>query len=209
MITLTKKNLLPVLKRSGLSRQFKGEISVPKQYVLNNLIINDQESFNRIMDTLRYYMIDNLPDEIYEYVNTHQDVDISFFKDFFFEELTLLKKYKLNEALDSIIEKGFLNLLKYWYKIRESKIGFHECIFTEWSCSIAAEYGHLKVLEFIHTHGGNLYPTTCEEAIKNNNVECLKYAINNGCKLSQTLCQIAAEYDSLECLKFLHDFGCK
>ena len=56
-------------------------------------------------------MINELPFEIYDYVEINKP-DLSNFKDFFFEELELLKNTKKEDLMKKSAEKGYLNLMK-------------------------------------------------------------------------------------------------
>ena len=66
METINKRDLLPIFKKSRLVGQFEGEITVPKKYVFtdfniqNKIEINDNKTFNKVMDQLRFYMVDEL-----------------------------------------------------------------------------------------------------------------------------------------------------
>jgi hypothetical protein len=57
METITKRDLIPILKRSTLADEFEDEIVIPKKYVLNKINITDEKSFYMTMDILRYYMV--------------------------------------------------------------------------------------------------------------------------------------------------------
>ena len=111
MQTLNKKDLIPILKESRLVNELEDEIVIPKKYVLNEINITDEKSFYVIMDKLRYYMVTFLPYEIYDYVAKNKS-DLSNFKDFFFEELTLLKETNKDKLMYRCAKKGYLNLMK-------------------------------------------------------------------------------------------------
>ena len=120
METINKKDLIPLFKKSRLVEQFDDEITIPKKYVFTNfkikiqyeIIITNNNDFKKVMDQLRYFMLEELPHEIYDYVIKNKP-DLSDFKDFFFEELTLLKETKKEELMNESAKKGYLNLMKY------------------------------------------------------------------------------------------------
>ena len=93
METINKEDLISLLKNSRLVGKFDEEKIVHKKYVLNVINITDNNTFNKTMDMLRFYMVVLLSYEIYDYI-AKNNPDLSNFKDFFFEELTLLKETK-------------------------------------------------------------------------------------------------------------------
>ena len=82
METINKSNLLPILQNSKLADQFEKDMTIPKTYILHEINITDNKTFNKTMDLLRYYMVILLPYEIYDYVLEHKP-ELSNFKDFF------------------------------------------------------------------------------------------------------------------------------
>ena len=72
METINKKDLIPLLKKSRLVDQFDDKITIPKKYVLNEINITDNNTFYKVMDILRFYMVEELPHEIYDYVLKHK-----------------------------------------------------------------------------------------------------------------------------------------
>ena len=86
METINKDDLLPWLKKSRLAEQFEDEIVVPEKYVFTKfrikyeIAIENNNDFNEVMDQLRFYMVNELPHEIYEYVHKEKP-DLSNFKD--------------------------------------------------------------------------------------------------------------------------------
>ena len=213
METINKRDLLPIFKKSRFVEQFEGEITVPKKYVFtdfniqNKIEINDNKTFNKVMDQLRFYMVDELSYEIYDYVIKHKP-DLSNFEDFFFEELTLLKKTQKEELMkddcDSLMheytKKGYLGLIRYAHE--------YGCSWDSNTCASAAENGHLDCLKYLHENGCNWNSSTCRNAARNGHLDCLKYAHENGCNWDDDTCCSVALYGHLDCLKYAHENGC-
>ena len=207
METINKKDLIPIFKNSGLVDQFKDEIIVPKKYVFTNfkmrvvydIVINDNNDFNKVMDQLRYFMFKELPHEIYEYVIKNKP-ELSNFKDFFFEELSLLKDTEKNKLINECASKGYLNLLKYLYENGYDR--------DEFTCSYAAENGNLDCLKYLHENGCDWSSSTCMSAAENGNFNCLKYLHENGCTWGSSTCEKAVRYNHFDCLKYAHENGC-
>jgi hypothetical protein len=180
MQTINKNDLIPLLQNSELADQFEDEIVIPEKYVFKNfkkkivydVVIEDDNDFNLVMDQLRFHMVKELPFEIYDYVVKNRP-DLSKFKDFFFEELTFLKKTEKYWLLKSCATKGYLNLMKYAHKNR--------CSLNTHSCDNAALNGHLDCLKYLHENGCSWDSIAIGNAMINGHLDCLKYAIENGC----------------------------
>ena len=217
MEIIKKTNLIPLLQNSQLAEQFKDDICVPKKYILTDykikyeLVIN-KNNFEKIMDQLRFFMVKELPQEIYRYVlRNKSEIDLSKFKDFFFDELTLLKKCKKYELASVCAQKGYTNLFKFACDNgcknenalgRAAHSGNLECvkylINDKSQCKIyainwAAEAGQLKVLKYLYQYytkhySSSIWFNTTYWASKGSNLDCLKYLIENGCPYVKFQC---------------------
>ena len=213
MQTINKKDLIPLLKKSGLADQFEDEVIIPDKYVFKNfkkrivydVVIEDDNDFNLVMDQLRFHMIKELPYEVYDYVLEYKP-DLSDFKDFFFEELTLLKDTEKDKLMNESAKKGYLNLMKYLHG--------NGCSWDSITCRTAAMYGHLDCLKYAHENGCSWDKYTCYfgagngSSSKPNHLDCSKYAYKNGCNWSSSTCYSAASDGHLDCLKYAHENGC-
>ena len=54
---IKKNDLLHILQKSRLIDQFEDEVIVPIEYILNEINIIDDKSFNKTMNVLRFYEI--------------------------------------------------------------------------------------------------------------------------------------------------------
>ena len=133
MERLSKSNLLDCLKNSDFYDEFDDEIIIPKKYVLYSLEIKNEEHFYKILNKLRYWIVNELPFEIYHYVDNNKNVNLDNFKDFFHEELQLLIKYENLDLMNEIAKKGFLNLMKYAHE--------NGCSWNKITCNYAAYNG--------------------------------------------------------------------
>jgi hypothetical protein len=236
MKTIDKSSLLPILQQSKLADQFKDTLTVPEKYILDKINIINENSFYKTMDTLRYYMVNELPYEIYDYVLEHNP-DLSKFKDFFYEELSILKdttppKKKITKMNESAY-KGFLNLIKYLHSKGKvwDKYTYFNAIASNTSSSIEilkylSKDGFLVVnptdedyyesdwyqMEYVTRYLDDddyLYgEDMCFYAAAYGKLDVLKYLCENNSELSQSVCTGAVKYNNLECLKYLHKIGC-
>ena len=76
METLYKSDLLDCLKSSDLCNQFDDEIIIPKIYLLDSLEIKNDEQFYNVLNKLRYWIINKLPFQIYDYVDKNKKIDL-------------------------------------------------------------------------------------------------------------------------------------
>ena len=93
------------------------------------------------------------------------------------------------------------------------------CPWDVWTCSRAAQNGHLECLQYAHENGCHWdrswdsstlsWVDVCSTAAAEGHLECLKYAHEKGCPWDKYTCANAAENGCLECLKYAHENGCR
>lgn len=112
METINKNDLIPCLKNSELANVFEDDhVIVEKKYVLTEIKIDNDEDFLRIMDILRYWMVNELPQKIYNYV-IKSDVNLDSFKDFFYEKLMdHRQRIPLLEKIHNFHRQGYCTFL--------------------------------------------------------------------------------------------------
>ena len=82
------------------------------------------------------------------------------------------------------------------------------CPWDKYTCTRAAETGHLDCLKYAHENGCPWDKGTCTMAAQSGHLECLKYAHDNGCPWGKGTCTMAAQSGHLECLKYARENGC-
>ena len=201
METIDKSDLLPLLRDSLLVEQFEDdEIIVPKKYILKKIFVYDKTSFNKTMDQLRYYMVYELPHVIYKYVKNKKP-NLDNFKDFYYEELTMLKTTKYFSLMNKAAQYGYIGLMKYLHENN------HHWDTT--TCISAAHGNQLECLKYLHENGCKWDESTCAAAAWNGNYDCLVYARENGCYWNQVTCHDATYGGHLKCLKYAIENGCR
>jgi len=149
--------------------------------ILNKINITNQNSFYKAMNILKYHAVKELPFKIYDYVSKHQP-DLSKFKDFFYDELIILKnntKRKITEMNESAF-KGYLNLIKYLHGKGQTWD-----IYTYINAIIG---GNLEILKYLSQYGLLVIDTDD----KYYSIEISRYITKDG------LLVIKNEYDVLE-----------
>jgi hypothetical protein len=87
----------------------------------------------------------------------------------------------------------------------------HGCPFTERTCAIAAQYGGVEVLQWLHVEQGCPWDaaTSCNLAMFSNiPIEALTWAREQGCPWNASLCTNCAYSGRLEVLKWAREQGC-
>ena len=84
----------------------------------------------------------------------------------------------------------------------------HDITWDVYFTDIAALYGQLKCLKYLHNNGCPWDVFTCSSAAENGKLDCLKYLHSNGCPWSVVTCSAAAENGHIDCLKYAHRNGC-
>ena len=110
------------------------------------------------------------------------------------------KKCEWDEKTSAVAaEQGNLEMVKYCVA--------NQCAIDAFSCSNAAENGHLKCLKYLHEDVKA--PWDCETAnlaALNGHLHILEYLVEREYdKFDKSACSLAAEYGHLECLKYLHE----
>ena len=91
--SVKKDDLIPIIRNSKLIKEFDDDtIPIPKKFMLTEyktivtykLVIDSDSTLYNILEKLRYYMVDDLPDEVYDYVLENSHLNFDNFKDFFF-----------------------------------------------------------------------------------------------------------------------------
>ena len=179
------------------------EITVQDNYLFDNLEINNNQQFYQKLNALRYWMVNNVPYEIYDYLIDHK-VDISQYKDFNYKILSLFNNFTKNKhsIVNLIVKTGNLDLLKHL--VDTNRIELNKFMYNE-----VVRQGQLEILKYIYEQLGKFdnYPHyyTCAY----NQLECLKYICQHEEKIQKYINEIGIGFnvkkDNFKCLKYLHD----
>ena len=162
------------------------KIAILSKYNINfddtgKITINNKRQFLELLDKLRYWMVNDIPDSVYDYLflttdeNNIVKVDdlSSVFKDFYYDELIVIIRNR-NESQLAIMNKAVdvesLNLIKY---LRHQNYEWNE--------------------------------TTVMSAVFRNNLEITKYLYDNGCKFPLDSLSYLSHTHGMECWEFVHD----
>ena len=152
---------------------FEGIESAPKKYKqlkINSqgkIIIQSYEDLKMSFSTIRFFMVNDLPHEVYDYVLVNPygyDGIVKDFQDFFKEELAYLVNINFdpydqhNYYPYRIIEEGYLNLIKYLTKNKYLFGPYHSDHMMPKEkdaqqketgmFKVAIKFGHLEILKF-------------------------------------------------------------
>ena len=207
---------IPVLKKYYITKLSLNSVSGKENFagVKSNL-----EQLGKIFEILRYWMVKDIPHEIYEYFekNTHLNILLknlpfkpgktpytTFFEKFKYfphiEDFHVLIDLCGEKSMIEMARHNCFNLIKYAHK--------HAYPWNPKITKYIAKNGNLECLKYVHGHGCEFDVDTCDYAAESGNLECLKYSHTSGCKLDQTYL-FAAKKGYLDCLKYCYDSGCK
>jgi len=184
-IEIDKDKIPNWLKHSNIVKIFNEDSDenyiIPSNKFEKEIIILNINDLYKYLEICRYWMIDNYPFEIYDYI---------------INNINKINYYEIRENFyDMTIIDEFL--------ILTSQIRYTKTL-------NASEKGYLNLLIYLTENNYPLTIDTCSAAAKNGKIECLKYLINNNCPYDEdNICLDAVKNNNLDCLKFLHKKGFK
>ncbi len=125
---------------------------------------------------------------------------------FAFEEVrnendSLVCRPSISTILD-IVKSGRLDGVDYAIQ--------HEFPLSDTACTIAAEKGHLEILQHLRAAGCPWDETVSEAAIAGGHLELLKWTVSEDCPWPYNSCILASQSDSLQMLQYVFELkGCK
>lgn len=172
-----------------------------------NLKIESESDFFHLLNTLRYWGVNALPNEISYYImqmggeELYAQLENDFYDLPFFEEIKFLLKSNREDLCTAFANNGKLNLLKFAHE--------NGYPWDEETCRAAAKGGHLDCLIYAHEHGCPWSESICYAAEYNNRVDCLRYAHEHGCPWAYAFTHYDAATDGrLEVIKYLYEYEC-
>ena len=234
--SVKKDDLIPIIRNSKLIKEFDDDtIPIPKKFMLTEyktivtykLVIDSDSTLYNILEKLRYYMVDDLPDEVYDYVLENSHLNFDNFKDFFFTSFNFLtqmsKSHIIYPKLDECVNTNNIGLVKYFIKKQQHFVPLN---WTANSYCLAARYGNLQMIKFLHENGCTMEFNNddnydeddgmsriesrsfdpCLYAL-GSNFECLKYLHEIGFTLNKKVCTEAYKNNNLNNLKYIIENG--
>jgi hypothetical protein len=195
------------LRNSELYRTFlqnnenKDEtLSLPSKYFKSELSMNNGRELTAVLTIARYWMVDDLPDEVYDFVTTYVVAEVGQFSGSFpvLSTMQRLRKSLPSTWLADSARWGDLQLMKYLR--RKGHPWDRECIF-------AADGGHLECLKYAHQAGCKLTAVdscSCRVALERGSTECFLYACKNGCPAGSSIDSAMFErHEDASCLEYV------
>ena len=199
MKQISINDLIQCLKTSDLCKTFESDtIDIPERYFrdwcINDslLDIQDEKQLYDVLEILRFWMANEFPPVVYNFVQKNKNIDLNQFEDLLLtNELKLLNNKSLcdEEKIGIAAEKNYLSLIKY--------LDQQGCKWNAYAFYCAAKAGNLKILTYLYknnknTNIGKNYEwdtwnnMTLIAASLHGHLDCLKYAHENGCKWNGT-----------------------
>lgn len=153
--------------------------------------VSNLSDLRHLLNTLRYWMIDQVPDSVHHFIFDHQ-----------------LMQEDWIEVLQDF-DEAFLSL-----GVLPKLFGKSD---DQWLAE-AARNGALSLMQYLRRRGSRWMGTECSNAAGGGHLECLQYAHENGCALGlrtiasfpyqECACMCAFRSDSLACLQYAHEYDC-
>ena len=204
---------------------------IPKKYIIKNITINNIDDLYSLIDLLNYWMANEIPDEILNWVFDNNIGIINKEKSVILDKINFILKNKFYldsvNFIESCVIKDYFDLFKFFIKkyykslsisldydniisiithVNDKKyINFffnNNLIIPTNICDFAAQSGNINILKYLHDE---LYfplnKTTMVATAECGNLECMKYLFENGCEWDEKVTMYSAR-TNFECLQF-------
>jgi hypothetical protein len=192
-------------------------INISIHYYKSDLTINSYKDFMILMYTFKYWMINEIPYIIYEFIDDNKklfydkiDMLLEKFKGYkFVYEIEIIIKYA--NIPDRAVQFGLFDLLKYCSKKMVGGVRKYE--FTYGTLNICAIKGNIEILKFLCEEEdfnlkNEVNVLTRNYSIQSGNLECVKYIhLNIGIPLDNDACNISALIGNLDILKYIIEYN--
>ena len=166
----------------------------------------DIEEFRQMLRVLVFWLLDDIPLGVLDFCVNHEvDVWTKAFVDLpggvgLEVQPLLLTAYSdpHDIPLENIINTGRWELIMHALT-RSAK--------SSPATRIAARWGNLRLLQYLHEHEFEWHEDTCAAASKGGHLDCLKYAHDNGCPWDVDVFISAAQNGNLACMKYAYENG--
>ena len=150
MNTIHRDDIPDFLKNSDLYKTLYDEddceITIPAKYFIDSVKLENEKDLDRLLETLRFWMANDIPDEIIEFVLEHNDIDyVNLFGKF--RDLSFVDDFRIlfggSSSINMMryaVKKNNLNLLKYLHSRK-----------YYWDVTIgcdAIKYGYMDILKY-------------------------------------------------------------
>lgn len=216
-VELSPENIPNFLKNSGLYKNFDfseedNVFKIPAKYMKYDTKVNSIEDLANLIHVIRFWLIEDIPDELYDFVMKNDNLDYSHIIEEF-DDMKLITEIKIitNCAIlvDDIVELGCIDFLKYFKK------KFYE--FNENSIYCAINSDQFEIFEYLIDNGCKVNAICIKKACQVEDSKYLKVIIEK-CrkrllKIPKTesskfwSLQIATKSGRLENMKLLHELG--
>lgn len=195
--------------------------------------IRNAQDLDRLIATLRYWLVKDIPPEVMRYCLTNEDVWIGFTLAAYAQDFPYIgdlcaiwgnvyqerdpdtKEMKTcctgtfdrRKRCRVAAERGRLEILKFLLTKTElqSAATFSDPLYDKNTdlTTAAAAGGHLQCLQFLHEHGCCWGVDTAVAAVEGGHLDCLKFLHARGCSM-QGLKLHACAKNHLNCVEYLH-----
>lgn len=216
-IELSPDNIPNFLKSSDLYKNFDfseedNVFRVPTKYIKYDTKVNSIEDLINLIHVIRFWLIEDIPDELYDFVMKNDDLDYSYILEEF-DNMKLVTEIKILTKIviqiDTIIKFGCINFLKYFHR------KFYT--FNENSIYSAIDSKQFEIFEYLINSGCKVNALCIKRVCQDEDSRYLKMVIDKCRKILLKIpksescefwsLQIATKSGKLENMKLLHQIG--
>lgn len=187
-------NLPYYIKESKLYKQLKQDdedeyeaFSIPIKYAIDfiNFKLNTMNDLDKLLNSLRYWMVERLPDSVYSFINNNFKLDFDDLLEKYYdfqlcEEIkyfvNLLKDYMIDRniiPMNEIVKTKYMNLLRWAFYSGEDRYKWGEISLL--NAIIAQNY---DVIVFVLNHDAHFDFECVWTALGTNDFKIAKYVYN-------------------------------
>ena len=237
MITIKKEDIPEFLKNSKLYQTFyTDDIIISQKYNplplldsldKNKINLNSLEQFEKMLGIIRYWQIDFIPYEIYNFVDMnrgleYEEIFVEYWNFTAVQELKLLIKYDNIDLMNEIAKRGYIKLFEFKMSKYKQMNGDTQDILKNYChemCYNAAVNCNFEMLKYCHEKGCQLFKINEEtkeidlskspfKGVHTSDLNCFKYYHENGYTLTSKLSHLLAD-NNIELLKYFFENGGK
>jgi hypothetical protein len=161
-----------------------------------------------VLNKLRYWMVNELPVEVCEFVFSNRKLTLTDFKDFFFDELQFLntcQTMEKNYAMNTAAKKGYLSTIKYYYHKNVEYYLMNDSSKSKYYLDNPLKEALCKFLKHYARDEDEYYiwnNKTSGLAASNGHLEVLKYMYKYKCPMSESVIDSATKDGYMDCVRW-------
>ena len=210
-MTEISKMLLPDFLQRGKFAECWADtdevVTIDSSFYKEDVSVNDQQQLNHLLRTLQFWIVNELPLPIVEFVlNNNSNETVCVLQQY---ANTLPYASPLLTILSASEKDRWFTALQMDCIVCAQYL-FERNLHDNWDCSClaASKAGSLQCLQYLHKLGCPWNEDTCEGASMNGHLHCLQYLFQQGCPWNESTPLACVAAGHTECLVFALKNNC-